>query len=94
MCVRVCTFFPAHHLVSVPEQIQASAIDGGADEVQAVVSNSEIQVSKAEHNPVFEREGTSLYLLQQPPLHVFPQCVCVCLHTCTTIFLSLSFRPW
>lgn len=58
MCVYVCV----QHLVFAPEQIQPSAVDGRADEVQAVVGNSKVQVTEAEDDPVWERRGTSCYL--------------------------------
>lgn len=43
------------HLVFGPEQIHPSAVDGRADEVQAVVGNAEVEVAKAEHEPERER---------------------------------------
>lgn len=71
MCVPMCE----HHLVFAPEQIQASAVDGWADEVQAMVSNSEVQVAKAEHNPVWERLSFTLSAATTLPRY-FSQHVC------------------
>lgn len=42
----------ARHLIFVPQQIKASAVDGRAEEVQAVVCDTEVQVAKPEHHPV------------------------------------------
>lgn len=46
----------AAHLVFGPEQIHPSAVDGRADEVQAVVGNAEVQVAEAEHEPARDKE--------------------------------------
>lgn len=64
MCIHVymCVYVCVQHLVFAPEQIQPSAVDGRADEVQAVVGNSKVQVTEAEDDPVWERRGTSCYL--------------------------------
>lgn len=48
------------HLIFAPQQIQASSVDGRAEEVQTVVSNTEVQVSEAEHRPV-GKDGASSY---------------------------------
>ncbi len=42
MCVCVCVCLPAHYLVFAPEQIKASAVDGRAEEVQAMVCDTEV----------------------------------------------------
>lgn len=52
------------HLVFGPQQIDTSAVDGGADEVQAVVGNAEVEVAEAKDESV-ERRGRSLTLLWQ-----------------------------
>lgn len=49
------------HLVFGPQQIHTSAVDGGADEVQAVVGDAEVEVAEAEDEPA-ERRGWSLTL--------------------------------
>lgn len=50
------------HLVFGPQQIHTAAVDGRADEVQAVVGNAEVEVAEAEDEPA-ERRGGSLTLL-------------------------------
>lgn len=64
VCIRVCVcvLVCVQHLVFAPEQIQPSAVDGRADEVQAVVGNPKVQVAKAEDKPVRESQGASCYL--------------------------------
>lgn len=49
------------HLVFGPQQIHSSAVDGRADEVQAVVGDAEVEVAEAEDEPA-ERRGWSLTL--------------------------------
>lgn len=52
MCVcGVCV----SHLVLAPQQVESSAIDGRAQEVQAVVSDAKVQISKPEHEPVWAK---------------------------------------
>lgn len=60
--VLVSVLVCVHHLVFAPEQVQPPAVDGRADEVQAVVGNSKVQVTKAEDDPVWETHGASRYL--------------------------------
>lgn len=45
-------------LVFAPEQVVGLIVDAGADKVHAVVLNSEVEISKPEHQPGIER-GTA-----------------------------------
>lgn len=49
------------HLIFSPQQIHTSAVNGRADEVQAVVGDAEVKVAEAEDEPA-ERRGWSLTL--------------------------------
>lgn len=59
-CVCVNALILAYHLIFGPQQIEASTVDGRAEEVQAMVGNTEVQVTKPEHHPV--KEGWSIIL--------------------------------
>lgn len=73
-------FLLAYHLVFAPQQIKASTVDGRAEEVQAVVCNTEIQVTKPEHRPVKERWSI---FLPATELENITMCdVCIPLLTC------------
>lgn len=65
--VRARAHFRSRHLVFVPQQIKAPAVNGRTEEVQAVVRNAEVQVAKPEHRPV--RQGWSFFCSFFNPLH-------------------------
>lgn len=71
-CTCECASTPGCHLVFGPQQVQAPAVDGRADEVQAVVWDAEVQVAEAEHEPVWDG-GLALTWYNKPRLGIFSQ---------------------